>query len=207
MAETVRVLAADDAHLEFLEMIFVRIARERKDSELPIYEIAESTLNGLTLIETYVAMKRKGETPDLITLDIEMPEADGLWALRELTARHQPHPPVVMISSLHGKELQRKYASSITKYSAQNSEMPDDKKRDLLGRVADRIRKGQIEPGKANTLIDAGLRLGFNPIDLAKFLGAKGYIVKPFKSPAQVTGVLDGAIKASNIRSLTSLAS
>ena len=46
--------------------------------------------------------------------------------------------------------------------------------------------------------MDAGLRLGFDPIGLARFLGARGYIIKPYKTPDQIISVLDPAIEAGN---------
>ncbi len=204
---TVPVLAADDTHLNILKMMFMSIARERKDTNLPVYEMVESAMDGLDLIECYKTMSAKGELPDLITLDIEMPKADGLWTLHEITKRHKPHPPIVMISSLHGKELELKYAKSIAQFAEQRGEMSEAQKHDLLERVAERIRNGQLEPGKVNTLTDAGLRLGFNPIQLAEFLGAKGYIVKPYKSTGQVTSVLDGVYRATSSGFLTGIAS
>ena len=202
----VRVLAADDAHLNIQKMMFMAIARERQDTELPVYEMVESAMDGLDLIQCFKAMTAKGEAPDLITLDIEMPKADGLWTLHEITKRCKPHPPIVMISSLHGKEVAVKYAKSIAKFAEQRGDMSDSQKHELLERVAERIRNGQLEPGKVNTLTDAGLRLGFNPIELAEFLGARGYIVKPYKSPAQVTSVLDRALEVANSGFLTGIA-
>lgn len=203
----VRVLAADDTHLNILKMMFMAIARERKDTGMPVYEMVESAMDGLGLIECFKAMGAKNDLPDLITLDIEMPKADGLWTLHELMKKYKPHPPIVMISSLHGKEVEVKYAKSIAKFSEQRGEMSDSQKHDLLERVAERIRNGQLEPGKVNTLTDAGLRLGFNPIQLSEFLGARGYIVKPYKSPDQITSVLDGVLEAANSGFLTGIAS
>ena len=198
MPKTIRVLAADDAHLEFLKMNFFSIAKERKDSDQNIYEIVETAENGLELIEKYEQLISRNSRPDLITLDIEMPKADGLWALHELSVRYRPHPPIVMVSSLDGDEVQRKYKESISKFQEQSESVPEEKKRELIARVADRIRDGAIEAGKVNTLVDAGLRLGFNPINLSRFLGARGFVVKPYKSTRQVTSVLDPALTGGN---------
>ena len=93
MSKTVRVVAADDTHLNFLKMMFSTIAQERRDSSLPIYEMVESATNGFDLVKNYEGMIQKGEKPDLITLDIEMPQADGLWTLHELATQYKPHPP------------------------------------------------------------------------------------------------------------------
>ncbi len=198
MPRIVRVQAADDTHLSFLRMMFSTIATERKGTDLNVYELVATAEDGVEFIEGYKAAVTKEELPDLITLDIEMPNADGLWALHELAARHRPHPPVVMISSLNEKEVKVKYAESLSQFDQARGAMPDEKKRELIARVAERIRAGQVEPGKANTLMDAGLRLGFDPIGLARFLGARGYIIKPYKTPDQIISVLDPAIEAGN---------
>lgn len=49
----------------------------------------------------YAAEKMKKETPDVITLDIEMPRMDGLTFLKKLMSQHPI--PVVVCSSLAGK--------------------------------------------------------------------------------------------------------
>lgn len=203
MPKVVRVLSADDAHLSFLKMRFSTIARERENTDACIYEMVSEALDGFELLDAYNVLVANGEPPELITLDIEMPKADGLWTLHELSTRHNPHPPVVMVSSLDGEEVRAKYVDSIAAYDTQRGDMPDAKKRELLSKVADRIRAGQVEPGKVNTLIDAGLRLGLNPIELAEYLGAKGYVVKPYKTSEQVTSILDHAMTSPNGKFMT----
>ena len=203
MANRVRVLSADDTHLNFLKMRFSTIARERENADTYVYEMIAEALNGFELIDAYNVLVASGDPPDLITLDIEMPKADGLWTLHELSKRYHPHPPVVMVSSLDDEEVRIKYSESLAAYDKQRGDMPDAKKRELLAKVADRIRAGQVEPRKVNTLVDAGLRLGYDPIRLAEYLGAKGYVVKPYKTSEQVTSVLDNALASKNGRFLT----
>ena len=127
MPRIVRVQAADDTHLSFLRMMFSTIATERKGTDLNIYELVATAEDGVEFIEGYKAAVTKEELPDLITLDIEMPNADGLWALHELAARHRPHPPVVMISSLNEKEVKVKYAESLSQFDQARGAMPDEK--------------------------------------------------------------------------------
>lgn len=66
-----RVMVVDDA-------IFMRM--KLKDIlEKGGYEVVAEAQNGLEAIEKY-----KSEKPDLITMDITMPEMDGIEALRKL---------------------------------------------------------------------------------------------------------------------------
>src|SRR5437868_165354 len=63
----------------------------------PAIEVVGSASNGRIAIEKVGQLK-----PDLITLDIEMPEMDGLATLAELRKSH-PRLPVIMFSSLTQK--------------------------------------------------------------------------------------------------------
>ncbi|KLU61353.1 chemotaxis protein CheY [Peptococcaceae bacterium CEB3] len=86
-----RVLVADDA--SFMRLMIRQILVRRGG-----FEIMEAG-NGLTAIELY-----KKQRPDLVILDITMPEADGLQVLSEIltcdaTAR------VIMCSALAQGEI------------------------------------------------------------------------------------------------------
>ena len=91
MAENdLRVLVVDDTVLyrKVLTMVL---------SEIPGVEVVGTAINGK------LALAKLGQLqPDLITLDFEMPEMDGLETLRQLRASGS-NTPVVMISS-HTKE-------------------------------------------------------------------------------------------------------
>ena len=82
-----RVLVVDDS------VVMRRIVRESLESD-PEIEVAGVAANGkiaLAMVEQH--------TLDAITLDIEMPEMDGLQTLRELRARGV-RTPVIMFSTL-----------------------------------------------------------------------------------------------------------
>ncbi len=82
-----RVLVVDDS------IVMRRIVRQSLESD-PEIEVAGVAANGkiaLAMVEQY--------TLDAITLDIEMPEMDGLQTLRELRARGV-RTPVIMFSTL-----------------------------------------------------------------------------------------------------------
>jgi len=83
----IRVLVVDDS------VVVRRIVKEALASD-PAIEIGGLAANGriaLSMIEQY--------PPDLVTLDIEMPELDGMEVLRQLRVK-RPALPVIMFSTL-----------------------------------------------------------------------------------------------------------
>jgi two-component system chemotaxis response regulator CheB len=86
----IRVLVVDDA------VVVRKLISEtlRRDSDLEVVGIAA---NGKIALQ-----KIPQVNPDLITLDIEMPELDGLATLREVR-KHFPKLPVIMFSTLTQK--------------------------------------------------------------------------------------------------------
>lgn len=68
-----RVLIVDDA--AFMRMMLKDILTKNG------FEIAGEAPNGLKAIELY-----KQEKPDIVTMDITMPEMDGIQALKEIRA-------------------------------------------------------------------------------------------------------------------------
>lgn len=67
------------------------------------FEIVGEAENGVMAIEKYQELQ-----PDIVTLDITMPEMDGLQALREIK-KIDPATSVVMVSAL-GQEARMKEA-------------------------------------------------------------------------------------------------
>jgi two-component system, chemotaxis family, chemotaxis protein CheY len=80
-----KILIVDDA--EFLRM---RISKMLIGDG---YEVIEAE-NGLKAVETY-----KSQHPDVVLMDITMPEMDGLTALKEIKAI-DPKARVVMLTAL-----------------------------------------------------------------------------------------------------------
>lgn len=84
-----RVLVVDDS--AFMRKVISRIIEAA-----PELEVAGVAKNGREGVEMAQRLR-----PDLITLDIEMPELDGLGALRQIRLKCRDHAPgVVMCSSL-----------------------------------------------------------------------------------------------------------
>ena len=83
----IRVLVVDDS------VVVRRLVSEVLTSD-PAIELAGIAANGRIALA-----KLSQVNPDLVTLDIEMPEMDGLQALAELRKTH-PRLPVIMFSTL-----------------------------------------------------------------------------------------------------------
>ncbi len=80
-----KILITDDA--VFMRMMLGNMLKEAG------YEVYEAQ-NGLDMLEKYETVQ-----PDLVLLDITMPELDGLGALRRLKAKH-PEAKVIMCSAM-----------------------------------------------------------------------------------------------------------
>jgi two-component system chemotaxis response regulator CheB len=85
--DKIRVLIVDDSAV-MRRIIMTSLMKH------PEIEVVGTAANGLLAIE---AIKRSN--PDIVTLDVEMPEMDGITALREIRKIH-PALPIIMFSSL-----------------------------------------------------------------------------------------------------------
>jgi len=83
---TIRVLVVDDS-------AFMRRVVSEAIACQPDMEVAGVAINGLDAL-----VKVEQLQPDVVTLDVEMPEMDGLTALRHLMSRYPR--PVVMLSTM-----------------------------------------------------------------------------------------------------------
>lgn len=91
--DKVRVLIVDDSAV-MRKIIASALQKE------PSIEIVGYAANGLQAIEAVQSCN-----PDVVTLDIEMPEMDGLTALREIRKENK-YLPIIMFSSLTHKGAQ-----------------------------------------------------------------------------------------------------
>lgn len=81
-----KILIVDDA-------VFMRM--KLKDIlEKAGFEVVGEAQNGAEAIEIY-----KAERPDLVTMDITMPEVDGVTALKEIKA-YDPNARIIMCSAM-----------------------------------------------------------------------------------------------------------
>ena len=88
-----KVLIVDDA-------AFMRISIKNM-LEKNGYEVAGEAENGAVGVDMYKAL-----TPDIVTMDITMPEKDGLTALKEIMA-HDANAKVVMVSAMGQEAMVR----------------------------------------------------------------------------------------------------
>jgi two-component system chemotaxis response regulator CheB len=84
----VRVLVADDA------ILFRRLLTDVLAS-LPGVEVVGTATNGRIAVQKVRELK-----PDLLTLDIEMPEMDGLAVLEDLVRSGKPEIEIIVVSAL-----------------------------------------------------------------------------------------------------------
>src|SRR5881398_882245 len=83
----IRILIVDDA------VVFRRLVSEELSND-PALEVVGTAANGRIALA-----KMTQVSPDVVILDVEMPEMDGLTTLRELRKTY-PRLPVIMFSAL-----------------------------------------------------------------------------------------------------------
>src|SRR6516164_8302201 len=83
----IRVLVVDDA------VVFRRLVSEELSKD-PALEVVATAANGRIALARMTQVK-----PDVVILDVEMPEMDGLATLAELRKSY-PRLPIIMFSAL-----------------------------------------------------------------------------------------------------------
>lgn len=81
-----RILIVDDA--AFMRMMIKDILTKNN------FEVVGEAADGLQAIEKYEELK-----PDLVTMDITMPEMDGIEALKKIKEKH-PSATIIMCSAM-----------------------------------------------------------------------------------------------------------
>lgn len=88
------VMIVDDSEttVELLEQVMERLG----------HQVVKICRNGMEAVDTYSYLVRKGlARPDLITMDISMPEMDGISAIRRILAL-DPTARIIVVSA-HGQ--------------------------------------------------------------------------------------------------------
>ncbi|MDQ0285567.1 two-component system chemotaxis response regulator CheY [Desulfofundulus luciae] len=81
-----RILVVDDA--AFMRMMIKNIVTKNG------YEVAGEAENGKQAVEKYAELK-----PDIVTMDITMPEMDGIEAVKAIRAV-DPNASIIMVSAM-----------------------------------------------------------------------------------------------------------
>lgn len=90
--ERVRILIADD-HRMVIEGIRAILDQE------PSFEIVGDASNGREAVE-----KARALSPDVIIMDISMPDMDGIEATRAILEQRSSHPPAILVLSMYGNK-------------------------------------------------------------------------------------------------------
>jgi CheY-like chemotaxis protein len=150
----------------------------RRAKELVEVACKEKKFNNVEIVEcrdgAELLQAVQKNVPAMILLDINMPVLDGLSALARIRSDDKKIK-IIMVSSEDSKVIRRFK-------SGERSEIDDAKKVELLKKVVDRVKKGNKEEGKINSILEACGNLGLDPIQVAMDLGADEFIQKPYES-------------------------
>lgn len=162
------IFCVDDVkfHRQRSKELVEQVCSEKNLSSVTIFECK----NGAELID-----QAKDHPPSLVMMDINMPEMDGLSALVKFRSLYPGYSTKIVMVSSENKKTTGRLAST-------NKAIPNDinKKKDLLNKVIERVKSGNNEPGKINSVLEACANLDMDPVEVAKDNGANGFISKPF---------------------------
>ncbi len=88
---SIRLLIVDDA--PFVRRSLSKIAEERG------WQVVGEAGNGKEAVDQYLALK-----PDIVTMDITMPEMDGITAVKEIMGR-DPAARIIMCTALGQQDM------------------------------------------------------------------------------------------------------
>ncbi|MCS7462090.1 response regulator [Paenibacillus doosanensis] len=86
-----KVMVVDDA--AFMRMMLKTMLMEEG------HEVVAEAANGMEAVQVYMTAK-----PDLVTMDITMPELDGVGAVKEIY-KHDPSAKIIMCSAMGQKAM------------------------------------------------------------------------------------------------------
>lgn len=125
----------------------------------------------------------------LLTLDIRMPQRDGLSTLLLLRRRHHIRTPVCMVSAESEANIER-FSQTVPEHIRS---LPFKVKIEHMQKIEERILNDVQEPGKINSLLAGCEKLALDPMRYAEYLGANGFLQKPY-SPDAVSQVIPEVI-------------
>ena len=184
----VRIVAVDDLemHRSMLRGTLASLGAQSGEYD---FEIVGEFENGKQMISAgaYTSC-------DLITLDIRMPEMDGLTTLLHLRRKHGCQVPVCMVSSEDESNIDRFVSETV---SDKVKNMPYEQKLQHMSKVEERVLQGVVEAGKVNDLLSGCEKLMVNPQKYAQQIGAQGFLLKPYsldQMESVIIPVLNGKV-------------
>ena len=84
----------------------------------------------------------RDEKPDLVMLDIKMPDLDGFGLLSQLRGESNPVPVVMCSGSARQKDVDRAYAGGCSGYVEKPATLEDY--RSMAGAILDYWRRGEL---------------------------------------------------------------
>ncbi|KXF82475.1 response regulator transcription factor [Enterovibrio coralii] len=136
------------------------------EEEFGPFEILGEATNGRELI----SLVERHPHVDLVLTDLRMPTMDGLSALVYLKANNKIKN-IFMISS--------ESIVSINQAEKLKMDADLDEKMGLLDKIAHRVIDDEIVEGKINSILTGCEKLRLDPIKVAEYYGATGYMRKP----------------------------
>ena len=130
------------------------------------FEILEPARDGNELIQ----LVEKNPDVDLVLTDLRMPNLDGLSALVYLIANKKCNK-IVMVSSEN--------IATVNKVERAALDIEIEEKMTLLDKIAHRVIDEEKVKGKINSILTGCEKLSLDPISIAEYYGATGYMRKP----------------------------
>ncbi len=145
-----RVLVVDDS--AFARMLLSRVLRE---AGIDVVGIARDGREALEKIEEL--------DPDVITLDLTMPELDGLGVLRVLAARPRPRVIVVSISTIHSEPGAEALTLGAIDLISKPTALANERLAEIGGALVARIMATVAPPGLSSVAPARASLLGVAP--------------------------------------------
>lgn len=164
------ILMADDTEMH--RTMFLNTIKEIPNLQVNVLGLGR---DGEELCQLYKSFSGSHKI-DAIFCDIRMPKMDGLSALAKILGMN-PHQVMVMVSS---EDLAKMEMINIAKGDQVKAQGDLAKKLELIDKIVERLRKNIIEPGKVNSILEGCEKLAADPVDVARHIGARGYVRKPY---------------------------
>ncbi|MDD1793278.1 response regulator [Enterovibrio makurazakiensis] len=139
---------------------------EAVEDQFGPFEILGQAKDGQELI----ALVERYPDVDLVLTDLRMPTMDGLSALVYLKANVKVKK-IFVISS--------ESIISISQAEKRKIEADIEEKMGLLDKIAHRVIDNEVVEGKINSILTGCEKLRLDPIKVAEYYGASGYMRKP----------------------------